>query len=65
MRRLLPDVQDDIAHDVIRLTGADDEPLVPLTPEQQAAVPASKAAATRGEFATDKQVQAVWGKHDQ
>jgi hypothetical protein len=62
-RSLPPDVQDDIAHVVLRLTGADDEPPVPLTPDEQAAITASKAAAARGEFATEEQVRAVWAKH--
>jgi hypothetical protein len=62
-RRLPPDAQDDIAHVVLRLTGADDEPPVPLTPDEQAAITASKAAAARGEFATDEQARAVWAKH--
>ena len=62
-RSLPPDVQDDIAHVVLRLTGSDDEPPVPLTPGEQAAITASKAAAARGEFATDEQVRAVWAKH--
>jgi hypothetical protein len=62
-RSLPPDAQDDIAHVVLRLTGADDEPPVPLTPDEQAAVTASKAAAARGEFATEEQVRAVWAKH--
>jgi hypothetical protein len=62
-RRLPPDAQDDIAHVVLRLTGADREPPVPLTPEEQAAIAASKAAAARGEFATDEQVRTVWAKH--
>jgi hypothetical protein len=62
-RRLPPDAQDDIARIVLRLTGADDETPVPLTPEEQAAVATSKAAAGRGEFATDEQVRAVWTKH--
>jgi hypothetical protein len=62
-RNLSPDEQDNIARVVLRLTGADDEPPVPLTPDEQAAVAASKAAAARGEFATDKQVRAVWAKH--
>jgi len=48
---------------VLRLTGADDEPPAALTPEEQAAIAASKAAAARGEFATDEQVRAVWAKH--
>jgi hypothetical protein len=62
-RGLPPDAQDDIAHVVLRLAGADDEPPVPLTPEEQAAITASKSAAARGEFATDEQVRAVWAKH--
>jgi hypothetical protein len=62
-RSLPPEAQDDIAHVVLRLTGADDEPPVPLTSEEQAAIAASKAAAARGEFATDEQVRAVWAKH--
>lgn len=34
-----------------------------LSPEEHAAVVASKAAAARGEFATDEQVRAAWAKH--
>ncbi len=62
-RNLPSDEQDNIAHVVLRLAGADDEPPVSLTPEEQAAITASKAAAERGEFATDEQVHAVWAKH--
>ena len=62
-RSLPPDAQDDIARVVLRLAGADDEPPVTLTPEEQAAIAVSKAAAARGEFATDEQVRAVWAKH--
>jgi hypothetical protein len=62
-RILPPDAQDDIAHVVLRLTGADDEPPVPLTPAEQSAIAASKTAAARGQFATDEPVRAVWSKH--
>jgi hypothetical protein len=63
-RSLPPDAQDDIARVVLRLAGTDDESLpVALTPEERAAVAASKAAAARDEFATDEQVRAVWAKH--
>ena len=63
-RSLPPEAQDDIAHVVFRLAGRDDEaPPVALSPEERAAVVASKAAAARGEFATDEQVRAVWSKH--
>jgi hypothetical protein len=63
-RGLPPDAQDDIARLVLRLVGSGEEaPPVPLTPEERAAVAASKAAAARGEFATDEQVRKVWAKH--
>jgi hypothetical protein len=62
-RNLPPDAQDDVANVVLRLTGTDDEPPVSLTADEQAAITASKAAASRGEFATDEQVRAVWAKH--
>jgi hypothetical protein len=62
-RNLPPETQDDIAHVVLRLAGADDEPPVPLTQEEQTAIASSKAAAARGEFASDEQVRAVWTKH--
>ncbi len=62
-RGLPADAQDDIARVVLWLSGADDEPPVSLTPEEQAAIAASKAAAARGEFATDAQVRTVWAKH--
>jgi hypothetical protein len=55
-------MQDEIARLVLQLAG-DDEPLVVLTADERAAIACSKAAAVRGEFATDKQVRAVWGKH--
>ncbi len=58
------DAQDDIARIILRLTGADDEtPPVPLSPDERAAIGESKAAAIRGEFATDEQVRAIWAKH--
>ncbi len=62
-RKLPADAQDDIAGVVFRLVGADEEAPVSLTPEEQTAIAASKAAAARGEFATDEQVRAVWAKH--
>ena len=55
--------QDDIARVVLRLAGTDEAPPVALSPDERAAIATSKAAATRGEFATDAQVRAVWAKH--
>jgi hypothetical protein len=60
-RSLPPSDQDEIARVVLRLAG-DDEPQVALTDDERAAIARSKAAAVRGEFATDEQVRAVWAK---
>jgi hypothetical protein len=62
-RDLPPDVQDDIARIVLQLAGDSDTGTVPPTAEEHAAIARSKAAAVRGEFATDEQVRSVWGKH--
>jgi hypothetical protein len=62
-RRLPAAAQDDIARIVLRLAGADEDAPVPLSVEEQAALAESKAAAGRGEFATDEQVRATWAKH--
>jgi hypothetical protein len=40
-----------------------DVPPVLLTQEERDAVTRSKAAAARGDFATDDEVRAVWAKH--
>ena len=61
-RGLSPAAQDDIARLVLRLAAADAAP-VSLTSEERAAIARSKAAAARGEFATEEQVRAVWAKH--
>jgi hypothetical protein len=63
VRDLPPDVQDDIARVVLQLAGSDESAAVPLSPEERTAIAASKAAAARGEFATDEQVRSVWAKH--
>jgi hypothetical protein len=62
-RRLPASAQDDIARVVLRLTGADDTLVAALSPEERAAIAASKAAAARGKFATEEQIRAVWAKH--
>jgi len=63
VRGLPPAAQDDIARVVLQLTGGHESPPVALLPEERAAIANSKAAAARGEFATDEQVRAVWTKH--
>ena len=61
-RGLPPATQDEIARIVLQLAG-DDEPRIALTYDERAAIALSKAAAARGEYATDEQVRAVWAKH--
>lgn len=63
VRRLPPEEQDSIARAVLRLTGQDEEPPIALSAEERAAVAASKAAAARGEFASEAEVRAVWARH--
>ena len=62
VRGLPPDAQDDIARIILQLAGNDAEP-VPLSTDERAAIARSKAAAERGEFATDEQVRATWERH--
>ncbi|MEQ1952277.1 hypothetical protein [Mesorhizobium sp. CN2-181] len=59
VRALTPDHQDELARLLLRLADAEQEP-VPLSASERAAIAASKAAAARGEFATDEEVQAAW-----
>ena len=61
--RLDPAMQDDIAAAMMALAGQDEAPLADLTPEEEAAIAASQAAAARGEFATDEQVAALMAKY--
>ena len=63
VRRLPSNDQDDIARAIMQLAGSDLAAPVILSPEEREAIARSKAAADRGEFATDEQVQAVWAKH--
>jgi hypothetical protein len=61
-RNLPSDAQDDIARVVLQLAGDEVAP-VALSADERAAIATSKAAAARGEFATDEQVRAIWAKH--
>ncbi len=63
VRDLPADVQDDIARIVLELAGDDGAVTVQLSDDERAAITRSKTAATRGEFATDDEVGAVWAKH--
>jgi hypothetical protein len=62
VRSLPPDAQDDIARVVLQLAGSDESATVALAPDEREAIAVSKAAAARGEFATEEQVRSVWVK---
>jgi predicted transcriptional regulator len=62
-RRLTPDQQDDLAHAILQLAGSELAEPVPLSPEEREAIERSMAQASRGEFATDGEVRAIWAKY--
>lgn len=55
-------MQNELAAVLLQLAGVD-QPPVPLTPEEDAALTASLAEAEQGEFATESEIRAVWAKH--
>lgn len=61
-RSLAPDLQDDLARVVLALAGGG-EPVVDLTPEEEADLEDAMAEMARGEFATEEQVKAVFAKY--
>ena len=61
-RGLPPEVQDDLARVLLELAG-EDQPVVELTPAEEASFQGSLAQADRREFATDEEVQSVWAKY--
>ena len=63
VRHLPPQAQDQIARVVLRLAGTDAEAPAALSADERAAIARSRAAAVRGEFATEEQVRGVWAKH--
>jgi hypothetical protein len=63
-RSLPADAQDDIARIVLQLAGCEEAAPIALSADERAAIAISKAAVSRGEFATDEQVRSVSAKHD-
>jgi hypothetical protein len=63
VRILSANEQDDIARIMLQFAGKDDAAPTELSPEERRAIDKSKAAAARGEFASDEQVRAIWAKH--
>jgi hypothetical protein len=62
-RGLPADAQDTIARLILQFAGEEEPAPGSLSPEERAAIAASKAAAARGEFASDEEVRAVWAKY--
>ncbi|MGO9008030.1 MAG: hypothetical protein ACLQIQ_19975 [Beijerinckiaceae bacterium] len=62
LRHVPMEHQDEIARVVMQLAGKE-QPVYMLTPEEDADLAESDAAAERGEFATDEQMKAIWAKH--
>ena len=63
VRSLPPEMQDDLARMLLQLAGKD-QPVFQLSAEEASSLDQSLAQADRGEFATDKQVRAIWAKHN-
>ena len=61
LRGVPEDRQNALARMVMMLTAAEEADT--LTAEDIEFVALSRAAATRGEFATDEQMRAIWAKH--
>lgn len=61
-RSLPATVQDEIARTILLLAEEEAGP-VALTVGESSAIAVSKAAAARGEFASEAEVHAVWAKH--
>ena len=62
-RSLPADAQGDVDRIVLQLAGAGDGAPVALSDDERSAIAVSKAAAARGEFATEAQVRATWAKN--
>ena len=62
VRALSPDAQDELARLLLQLAGQE-QPAIALTREEAGSFEESLGQASRGERATDEQVQAVWAKH--
>jgi len=61
-RDLAPEMQDEIARLMLAFVD-EDAPLYRFTPEEEAELDESEAAAARGDFATESEVRAIWAKY--
>lgn len=61
-RALSPEMQDELARMVLAYAGGDDA-VIALTPDEEADLIEAQAEKTRGDFATEAEVQAVLSKY--
>ena len=61
-RSLPRDMQDEMARVLLALAG-DAQPAYQLTPEEEADQDEADTAETRGDYATDAEVRAIWAKY--
>lgn len=63
-RDLPPEVQDEIARMMLaRASPDDEEPIYVLSEEELASMALSRDQASRGEYASDDEMRAIWEKH--
>ena len=62
VRTLPPEAQDAVARFLLQFV-RDDEPVIQLTPEEEADLAAADEEIARGEFATDEEMSAILAKH--
>ena len=60
-RAMSPEMQDEVAR-MLLLYAGESEPVIQLTPEEEADIAKAEAQADRGEYATDEEVRAVLAK---
>ena len=60
-RNLSPVLQDEIARMILAYAG-EEEGLYEFSPEEAAELDEAEAAARRGDFRTDAEVQAIWAR---
>jgi hypothetical protein len=62
VRALPPEMQDHAARILLAYAG-DEEPILALTPEEEADLMEAQAEMQRGEFASEAEVEAVYAKY--
>jgi predicted transcriptional regulator len=62
LSKLSPDMQDELARMVLQAVG-EDQPVIQLSPEEEASFEASLAQEDSGDLATEEEISALWAKH--